>query len=242
MDTSPEQLNFILKLIENIGPVGAVIVILSLLFGVAIIQILIWFFKKRLQSQNASEIKKAVDECLASINIHINSLSNDQDKIMDTIRSNFQGIVLINNKLRNTISKIDTIKLIRIITLLMICFSIIEKCMLIHKKLIGITDDSVITAEKEQFILDIKNIWSSYLEELNSFKTIFNLGDYIDAECREKFFKELGYFSVIEDTVFNNSYTVLQKYDRIKATINLMINELIDLVNKNFIKLDIHFN
>ncbi len=234
MDGIEESANFLIKLSDSVGPVGAVFIFIGALAVAAGLQAVYYYFRKK--SFNHI-IEKEINTVLNKID------ENEEDitVILDILRNIAQAILSINKKMKYTLSDKDAVSVVKLVTTGNLLLSIFTQSMLFS---IDIKDrPEEIIELRNQFILELGNRWTDYIDNLNSFRASLRIGDCVNEHFRFAFLNddiiagELGLVYKIRDIVFNPHIVYGMKYSRIKTIFSNFSRELIHSVEEELMKI-----
>lgn len=233
-----EDVNFIFKLIENMGPIDAALLIFFFFVLSGAIRFLIYFLKRKTKNDTIEAIEKVLKTQFDKLDKEMTLINEDQDIIMNTIENITQALVFINNKMRNVISEQDSKEIIRLA---------LSKCLLL--KFIRSAMDyscrfkelpSQTTDLQDQMRLELRNGWADLIFKISTFKFSTNIAETMN----EKFLKEQicngnGIVSKIIDITFNETLSMKEKYNRIMNFHSLFIEEVMNFVEEEYKKMGI---
>ena len=157
------------------------------------------------------------------------------------MRNVAQAILSINQKMKYTLSDADTISILRLVTTGNLLLNVFTQSMMFSADVRDKPEE--IIELKIQFMLELKNKWIDYIDNLNLFRSSLRIGDFIDKNFHFKFFNDdilkgdLGVAQTITEIVFNRNIVPGMKYSRIKTTFSRFSQVLIHSLEKELTKI-----
>lgn len=206
--------DFLIILSESVGPIGAVFIFIGIIIIIVAAQALFHHFKKK---DFTSLVNKEVNRILDKVD----ETEEDITVILELMRNMAQAIFSINKKMKYTLSDKDSVSMVRLITTGNLLLNIISQTIIFasdaRNKPMEIMD------LREHFVLELKNKWTDYIDNLNLFRAPLKIGDFIDKKFSKVFFNddatkgEMGVMFKITKIVFNMNIKPGMRYSRIKT-------------------------
>lgn len=235
--------NLLILILNNIGTPGNIIIAIAILFIPYIIQILNWITRRseheKLKSATSSAIentekisKRNYEELKNDLNENSLAIVNNQEIIMRNLKAIAHLLQAVEYKMKGIISDEDSILMLKYFLDGFLFIKISEKCMIYSTKL---TENPGMKMESEkQFILEMKNIWNEFIENMNDFSTHIKLGDFLKNLIKNEDFENNSIFSEIKTYVFDLSKTRLFQYEKIKALFNNFVSKCIQTLREKY--------
>jgi len=241
-----QSTNYIEALTNSVGPVWATIIFVGVLGSVILFQ---WIFNKVKSKNKITEVeirtKAIINEILTekleksklclkeNTNDIVDEIRNYEEVeaiILETMETIAHSIVGIEKKLKHTLSNTDIANVFKFVTTGNLLFDIIGKSMEFSTMIRNKPTD--ILALREQFTLEVNNIWSEYVARLNIFPAQIKIGDFINKMFYEKHTKPDGLFEKITAITFDTNIESMTRYSRINTIFsNYTQNATYKLIN-----------
>jgi hypothetical protein len=238
-----ESFEAIQKMVESIGASGTVIIMLAFVLASIVLKTVTYFLKKNDSNSITQKIKglfaldmletknvlKETEKGLDLINVDLTIISRTLNNIVD-------GLLSINNKMRNVISGKDSKEVIRFILYKSFFFEIVQDIMSYSSSFIA--NPETVSDLMNQFQIELKNKWTEYTLVMDTFKFPIKIGKAIHERFRETDIdcinNEEGFFKQIINITFNSSLSQKDRFDRSTNYFNLFMQKIMGFVEEEF--------
>jgi hypothetical protein len=223
-DALATSTDFLIKMSETVGPVGAIFIFIGVVAVVVGSTALLYRIKRK---GFKSLVEKEVDKILNKVE----ETEEDITIVLELMRNVAQAILSINQKMKYTLSDKDSVIILKLITTGNLLLNIITQSMMFSADVKDKPGE--IIELKSQFILELKNKWMDYIDNLNLFRSSLRIGDFIDKNHKFRFFNddivagEIGLVYQITEIVFNLNIVAGMKYSRIKTIFSRFSQDVI---------------
>jgi len=228
----PTDTNFVIRLIESVGPIGTILLILFFYAIVSGFRFVIYKIKKKESEESFKRVRAEFEKLEKTTNV----FAEDQIALANTLQKITQVIVSINNKMCNVISEDDSTRITRFIISNCLLFDFVRESMDYSGRFKE--NPSQIEDLKDQMMLELKNSWSTHIGLLCSFKFPTNIGAAIDFKFHEdQICSGNGIVNKIVEVTFKNDFSMKDKYSRIVNYHNLFVQQVMTFVEEEYRKI-----